>query len=228
MPSHGGSPQSYTLGGDPTESRSDERITTRFKLREPRAMPDGPRVTPNEDVPSTSGPLSLLKTSWNAVMAVKGRLFLLIILSNLVLTALAFPLAHWVFREALRADGMYAIDMDDFAIAPGFPITVLLLAIALLIVLLALVVEFAAILLLLHDPALTFMPRLCTQSSMPHLYTQCLTYAYIHLCLTYAYIHLCLTKPHIHQCLIYAQQNPFKRLPLSIAFQQRFVQFPVV
>ena len=119
-------------------------------------MTDGPSVAPSEDGPTTMGPLSLLKTSWNAVLAVKGRLFLLVILSNLVLTALAFPLAHWVFREALRADGMYAIDMSDFAIAPGFPITVLLLAIALLIVLLALVVEFAAILLLLHDPSLTW------------------------------------------------------------------------
>ena len=119
-------------------------------------MPAGQEVAASEDGPTTVGPLALLKTTWNAVMAVKGRLFLLVILSNLVLTALAFPLAHWVFREALRADGMYAIDMDDFAIAPGFPITVLLLMIALLIVLLALVVEFAAILLLLHDPALTW------------------------------------------------------------------------
>ena len=79
-------------------------------------MPAGQEVAASEDGPTTVGPLALLKTTWNAVVAVKGRLFLLIILSNLVLTALAFPLAHWVFREALRADGMYAIDMDDFAI----------------------------------------------------------------------------------------------------------------
>ncbi len=87
---------------------------------------------------------------------VSGRLLLTIVASQAILSFIAFPIVHWAIKEALRADGMYALDTANLRIGSGFPITVaLLIAIGLLIVWL-LVLQFSAYMLLLHNPQYTW------------------------------------------------------------------------
>lgn len=98
------------------------------------------------------GPVSLLGQALKAVRAVSGRLLLLIIATQLVITVIAFPLITWVFREALRANGMYALDTANFSFGAGFPLTLLLLFIIVFLVLLLVVAQFSMYLVVLHYP----------------------------------------------------------------------------
>lgn len=98
------------------------------------------------------GPFALLKSAWSDLYQVRGRLLLVIIFNQVILSLVAFPIVHWLFRESLRANGMYVVDLSDLAIRPGFPITVLLLVAIILLLLWILVLQFSAYLVLLHEP----------------------------------------------------------------------------
>ena len=97
-------------------------------------------------------PFTLLRGAWGRVRDVAGRLLLLIIVAQLLISVVGLPLASWVFREALRANGMYALDTNTFQFHWGFTLTVLLLFLALLLIMWMLVLEFSAIILLLQHP----------------------------------------------------------------------------
>lgn len=101
---------------------------------------------------SVPGPLTLLRDAWQRVRTVAGKLLLLVILAQLLITVIGLPLASWVFREALRAGGMYVLDTGTFQLRWGFGFTVLLLFLAMLLVMWMLVLEFSAIILLLEHP----------------------------------------------------------------------------
>lgn len=98
------------------------------------------------------GPMTLLKDSWMQLRAVLGRLLLLTILSQVLLIVIAFPLVRWVFTEALRANGMYAIDLDTLTFSRGFPITVLILLLLALLVVMIMILQFGAYMVLLRNP----------------------------------------------------------------------------
>ncbi|WRS30656.1 glycerophosphoryl diester phosphodiesterase membrane domain-containing protein [Actinomycetaceae bacterium MB13-C1-2] len=99
------------------------------------------------------GPFNLLGQAWVRIRAVSGRLLLLIVIAQLVITVVASPLVAWIFREALRANGMYALDTNTFSVGWGFGLTVILLMLILLVVMWLLVAEFSAIVILLHRPS---------------------------------------------------------------------------
>lgn len=97
-------------------------------------------------------PFALLRSSVRVVRQTGGRMLVLVVATQLLLGALAFPLVSWLFREALRANGMMVLDMADFGIRPGIPLTIgLILAIIGLLFFLV-VLQFAAILTLLKHP----------------------------------------------------------------------------
>ncbi|MFZ1382449.1 MAG: glycerophosphoryl diester phosphodiesterase membrane domain-containing protein [Scrofimicrobium sp.] len=98
------------------------------------------------------GPLKLLSKAWAKIKPVSGRLLLLIFVAQLAITVVASPLIAWMFREALRANGMYALDTNTFSIGWGFGLTVILLMLILLVIMWLLVAEFSAIVILLHRP----------------------------------------------------------------------------
>lgn len=102
------------------------------------------------------GPLSLLREAWERMRVVAGRLLLAIVLGQAVMTFIAFPFIRWVMKEALRANGMYAIDLGSFAIGNGFPLTVALLIAIGFVVVWLLVLQFSIYMLLLHNPQLTW------------------------------------------------------------------------
>lgn len=102
------------------------------------------------------GPLTLLKDSWRQLRAVLGRLLLLTIISQVLLSVIAFPLVRWVFAEALRANGMYAIDLDTLKFGRGFPITVLILILMALLVVMIMILQFGAYMILLRNPHLSW------------------------------------------------------------------------
>lgn len=98
------------------------------------------------------GPLALLKMGWNAAKAVPGRLLLVIIAGQLLISLIAGPLIAWLFREALRANGMVALDTDTFVIGRGFPVTVLLLFLLALVAMWAIVLQLSMFLILMRYP----------------------------------------------------------------------------
>ncbi len=102
------------------------------------------------------GPLTLLKGAWSRLRAVFGRVLLATVVWQIIMSVVAFPLMRWVFTEALRANGMYGIDMDDVTIGDGFPITVALLALMLLLVVVVLILQFSTYMVLLRHPGLTW------------------------------------------------------------------------
>lgn len=79
-------------------------------------------------------------------------MLLLVIVSQLVISVIAFPVLRWLFKEALRADGMMALDMADFGIGAGFPLTLGLIFLIVVILFYLLIIQFTAILLLLQQP----------------------------------------------------------------------------
>lgn len=185
MPSHGGSSPSLhgwvrargrprspfaipTLrGGLPARVSRQERPRRHQKARaivqKPRGLPSSGRanrqLVAKSTVMSTKtnpGPLILLKDTWSKLRAVFGRILLAIIVWQIIMSVVAFPLIRWVFTEALRANGMYGIDLDDVMIGDGFPITVLLLIVMVLIVLVVLILQFGTYMVLLRHPGLTW------------------------------------------------------------------------
>lgn len=101
-------------------------------------------------------PLVLLKDSWRQLRAVLGRLMLLIIGSQILLSLIAFPLVRWFITEALRANGMYAIDLDTLTFTRGFPVTVLILILLALLVVFIMILQFGAYMVLLRNPHLSW------------------------------------------------------------------------
>lgn len=111
-----------------------------------------PDVVEAESARQSPGPIKLLSGAWAKIRPVSGRLLLVIVIMQLIITVIASPLTGWMFREALRANGMYALDTNTFTIGWGFGLTVALLVLILLVIMWLLVAEFSAIVILLHNP----------------------------------------------------------------------------
>lgn len=97
-------------------------------------------------------PFALLRNSVRVVRQTGGRMLVLVVATQLLLGSLAFPLVSWLFREALRANGMMVLDMADFGIRPGIPLTIGLILTIIGLLFFLVVLQFAAILTLLKHP----------------------------------------------------------------------------
>lgn len=80
----------------------------------------------------------------------------LLLLSQLVIALVAFPLFGWLFRQALRAAGMSGLDLGALgASGTGFTVTLLLLFVITVLAFWLISLQFTAILVLLRWPNLT-------------------------------------------------------------------------
>lgn len=71
--------------------------------------------------------VSLVGGAWRAVTRGGWKLFAVMLTFYVVMVAVASPLLSWLFREALRANGMVAVDLGTFSIGRGAGWSLLLL-----------------------------------------------------------------------------------------------------
>ncbi|MBO1901723.1 glycerophosphoryl diester phosphodiesterase membrane domain-containing protein [Leucobacter weissii] len=92
---------------------------------------------------------ALLREGWAAVRAGGARLIGVLFAFQAISLLLAFPLIGWLFRQALRADGMTAVDLGALRPGGGVTITLGLLILISLLVFWLVALQFAVLVLLL-------------------------------------------------------------------------------
>ncbi|MBL3699079.1 glycerophosphoryl diester phosphodiesterase membrane domain-containing protein [Leucobacter luti] len=98
---------------------------------------------------------AILRAATARVRAGGARLAGLILATQLVVLLVALPLVRWLFREALRANGMSGLDLGKLPIGQGFPLTVTLILAIVVLVFWLLALQFTALVVLLRWPALS-------------------------------------------------------------------------
>lgn len=93
---------------------------------------------------------ALLASAWRTVRAGGARLLGLILAFHLVILLLAFPLIGWLFREALRAGGMVAVDFGALRPGGGLGITLALIIVICAIAFWIVSAQFTVIVILLR------------------------------------------------------------------------------
>lgn len=78
------------------------------------------------------------------------RLGWLILLTQLLILGVAFPVFGWLFREAMRANGMHGLDLGHLTLGAGIPITLALIALIATIAFWFLSMQFTALVVLLR------------------------------------------------------------------------------
>ncbi|UOR01012.1 glycerophosphoryl diester phosphodiesterase membrane domain-containing protein [Leucobacter allii] len=96
----------------------------------------------------------LLREGWRLVRAGGARLAGLVLLSQLVILLVALPLIGWLFREALRASGMHGLDTGNLRLGGGFPVTLALLVVIVVLAFWLISLQFTALVVLLRWPGL--------------------------------------------------------------------------
>ena len=77
-------------------------------------------------IPTLRASLTTARTRWNSLAwALLGI--------HVVMLLLAAPLIGWLFREALRANGMLALDIGTFAVTDGIGVTIALLVVLMIV-----------------------------------------------------------------------------------------------
>lgn len=94
----------------------------------------------------------LLRNSFQLVRAGGARLLGVILASQLIILGVALPVLGWLFREALRANGMHGLDLGGLQISRGIPLTMALIFAIVLIAFWFLALQFTAIVVLLRWP----------------------------------------------------------------------------
>lgn len=92
----------------------------------------------------------LLSGAWREVRQGGARLIGLILLFHLAIVVIAFPLIGWLFREALRAGGMAALDFGALRPGGGFGVSLALILVICLIAFWVVAVQFAVIVIALR------------------------------------------------------------------------------
>lgn len=95
-------------------------------------------------------PFPLLREGWLSVRAAWKPLLVVLLGFHLVLLFVASPFIGWLFKEALRANGMYALDLSALQFTSGIGITVLLLVVILLLAFLLSVTQFIVLIEILR------------------------------------------------------------------------------
>lgn len=136
----------------------------------PQTTPPTPPTTPpapsTQTVPRTrtgfagTSPIwcttgSLLSGAAQLVRAGGARLAGLIVVSQVVILAVGFPVIGWLYREALRSSGMHGLDMGQLQIGSGLSLTLALLVAIVLVAFLVIALQFTAMIVLLSRPNLT-------------------------------------------------------------------------
>ncbi len=102
-----------------------------------------------------AGLLSLLKNGQSIARAAGARRIALGLAAQILIALVALPLIHWLFKEALRASGMNGVNVGDVTVGPGWPLSLLLIAVLALLALWILVNQLAATFILLGNPHVT-------------------------------------------------------------------------
>lgn len=94
-------------------------------------------------------PFPLLRDAWQTVRSAWLPLVSTMLAFQIVLLIVVSPLIGWLFREALRANGMFALDFSTISITGGLSVTLTLLVVILLLAFWVIILQFAALLVLL-------------------------------------------------------------------------------
>ncbi|MGK0714849.1 glycerophosphoryl diester phosphodiesterase membrane domain-containing protein [Leucobacter sp. W1153] len=97
---------------------------------------------------------ALLRDDLHAVRAGGSRLIGVLLAFHLATLLLAFPLINWLFREALRATGMHALDLGTLSIGGGTVLTIGLILIICALALWLVSLQFAVLVVLLRRSSL--------------------------------------------------------------------------
>lgn len=92
----------------------------------------------------------LLADAWRSVRAGGSRLIGLMLLFHLAILVIGFPLIGWLFREALRAGGMVAIDFGALKPSGGLGVTLLLVVVIAVLAFWIVSAQFAVIVIALR------------------------------------------------------------------------------
>ncbi len=78
-------------------------------------------------------PFALLREGWQPVRRAWLPIVAVMLAFHLLMLAVVSPLLGWLFREAMRANGMLALDLGSLRLTSGLGITIALLAVILLL-----------------------------------------------------------------------------------------------
>ena len=92
----------------------------------------------------------LLRGGWTLLRHGGARLAWLILITQLLILAVAFPVFGWLFREAMRANGMHGLDLGHLTLGAGIPITLAFIALIATIAFWLLSLQFTALVVLLR------------------------------------------------------------------------------
>lgn len=93
---------------------------------------------------------ALLAGGWELVRSGGARLAGLILATQVVILAVALPVFGWIFREALRANGMHGLDLGNLRLGAGIPVTVALIMLIVTLAFWLLSLQFTALVVLLR------------------------------------------------------------------------------
>lgn len=99
---------------------------------------------------STTG--TLLRGAVHLVRAGGVRLIGLILITQIAIFAVAFPVIGWLYREALRSSGMHGLDLGQLHLGRGLPLTFALIAAVVFVSFVLIVLQFTALIVLLTSP----------------------------------------------------------------------------
>lgn len=94
-------------------------------------------------------PFALLRTAWSTVRTAGTRLIATAIALQLIMLLLATPLLSWLFTEALRANGMLALDLGTLTVTSGIGLSLTLLIVILVLAFWLISLQFAVLVQLL-------------------------------------------------------------------------------
>ncbi len=93
---------------------------------------------------------ALVRGSWTLVRHGGARLAGLILGTQLIILVVALPVFGWLFREALRANGMHGLDLGNLRLGSGIPLTLALIALIVVLAFWLIAVQFTALVVLLR------------------------------------------------------------------------------
>ncbi len=102
----------------------------------------------------------LLRDGWRAVRTGGSRLLAIMLAFHIAALLIAFPLIGWLFREALRATGMVAVDFSALHLGGGTTITVALIVLICALAFWLASLQFATLVLVLRRSARGEKPTL--------------------------------------------------------------------
>jgi len=95
-------------------------------------------------------PFPLIREAWSSLRGSWARITGVMVGFHLLLLVIVSPLIGWLFREALRANGMVALDINAVRITSGIGITILLLVAILVLAFWVVSLQFATIVVMVH------------------------------------------------------------------------------